>query len=101
MTSKKWVIRVVANAATGSEVNGVLYIKDINVDAHDGRGSMDVTAETYHAVQFDSPGAAFQYWMRQSKTRPIRADGKPNRPGTAYTIEVITTAEARDLYQHR
>jgi hypothetical protein len=28
-------------------------------------------------------------WKRTSKTHPRRPDGKPNRPMTAFTVEVV------------
>jgi len=30
------------------------------------------------------------YWRRRSTVCPTRPDGKPNRPGTAFTVEIIT-----------
>lgn len=32
--------------------------------------------------------AAFDYWRQPSATMPVRADGNPNCPLTAYTVEV-------------
>jgi hypothetical protein len=37
---------------------------------------------------FEDHAAAMEVWTRQSRVRPLRPDGKPNRPLTAYTISI-------------
>jgi hypothetical protein len=37
-------------------------------------------------MRFADLAAAVACWKRQSTVRPLRPDGKPNRPLTAFTI---------------
>lgn len=64
------------------------YVKFYNPDAHDGQGETDWTDDPLEAVAFDSFDAALDYWRQISTVRPLRADGMPNRPLTALTIEI-------------
>lgn len=59
-----------------------------NVDAHDGRGHCEWTSNKARAIRFDDAKAALEEWRRQSTVRPLRPDGKPNRPLTAYTVTI-------------
>lgn len=57
----------------------------------DGRyptGSFDVTFDPKEALLFESPATAIEFWRTQSKTVPLRPDGKANRPLTALAVEV-------------
>jgi hypothetical protein len=65
------------------------WLVECNVDAAGGRGTVRATHERARAKRFADAGEAMAYWKRQSKVRPLRPDGKPNRPLTAYTIEVL------------
>lgn len=42
------------------------------------------------AKRFDDAGAAFECWRMVSPNNPMRPDGKPNRPLTAFTVELVT-----------
>jgi len=77
--------KLVVGVATGKGTLG-LYVKDCEVDANDGRGEVTFTDDKAEAKQFPDVGAAYQFYGRQSITRPLRPDGKPNRPLTAYNI---------------
>jgi hypothetical protein len=71
-----------------------LFVKTIDVDAHEGRGFADLTGALAKAMRFATPRDAFNYWRRQSTVMPLRADGQPNRPGCAYTIEILDALAA-------
>jgi len=71
---------------SGDPVPPGSYLKSFNVEAHDGQGTADFTDDPNEALHFDSFSEAMDAWMRQSKTRPLRADGRPNRPLTAFTM---------------
>jgi hypothetical protein len=62
------------------------YLMAFDFEAHDGRGFGEFTRDTAKAMQFASEVAAWEFWKRQSTTRPTRPDGRPNRPLTATTI---------------
>jgi hypothetical protein len=64
------------------------YLRAFDPDAHAGRGSVESTADLREAMVFEDHAAAMEVWTRQSRVRPLRPDGKPNRPLTAYTISI-------------
>ncbi len=81
------VVGVASNPARGAEVAGQ-WVKWFDVDAFDGRGDAMLTSHAAEALTFPSAGEAFTAWQTQSTVRPLRADGQPNRPLTAFTVAV-------------
>lgn len=77
------------------------YVKSCDVDALDGRGAVLATSDPTDAMVFAHVGEAHAYWMRESTVVPRRPDGKPNRPLTGYTIEILPldAAEAADIIE--
>jgi len=71
----------------GGAASGWLAWAD--VEAHDGRGDARLTADLDDALQFPTAEAALAFWRQASTTRPTRPDGKPNRPLTAFSIELV------------
>jgi hypothetical protein len=65
-----------------------LFLKAADFEAFGGRGYMTFTDDIAKAMKFETAGDAMVMWRTQSKTRPIRPDGEPNRPLTALTIEI-------------
>jgi hypothetical protein len=63
------------------------YVKS-HRDTACGRGETVFTDDPDDALQFDDSGAAFVFYRQQSKTVPLREDGRPNRPLTAFTVEI-------------
>lgn len=53
-----------------------------------GFGNVTATTDPTKAKQFETTIDAWDYWSRTSTTTPRRPDGKPNRPLTAFTIEL-------------
>lgn len=47
------------------------------------------TRDVTEARLFASLQDLMACWKRQAKERPVRADGQPNRPLTAFTIEPV------------
>jgi len=95
MGSTRWVLQVVelAGMVTGPGPRARSpegqYVKAIDPDAHAGGGFVDLTDKIADARLFASHAEALAYWQRQSTVRPFREDGRPNRPGTAFTVELI------------
>lgn len=87
-----WGLFAVSNANTGEPINK--WIASIDVDARDGRGLATFTDNPARALLFSNAPAALLTWKTQSVVRPLRADGKPNRPLTAFTCEVRPTPTA-------
>ena len=65
------------------------YVAAFDADAHDGRGLVDYTPHVSKAKRFAHHVEAWEFWRTQSKVRPLRPDGKPNRPLTATTVEMV------------
>lgn len=49
-------------------------------------GRATFTADVSEAMRFDTLEDAMRCWQQQSTRQPLRGDGRPNKPLTAYTI---------------
>lgn len=91
-----YIIRVLMDVPDQRVPVGRLYIESCDFEFDDGhpknerRGKAALTGDPRRAKPFESFGDAHKFWATQSTTRPVRADGKPNRPLTAYTVEIVT-----------
>lgn len=65
------------------------YLKAFDPDFKRGVGIADWTHDRTKAKRFPDAAAALAEWKRPSKVMPIRSDGKPNRPLTAYSITLM------------
>jgi hypothetical protein len=65
------------------------FLMSYDPDAHQGRGYACWTDDIGVAMKFKTSGDAWLFWRKPSKVRPIRPDGRPNRPLTAFSVEVI------------
>ena len=74
------------------------YVKSFDFDAYGGQGDGVFTKDRDEAIKFDSWDAAFMFWRTQSKVKPLREDGKPNKPLTSTTVE-ITAEDVAFNYQ--
>jgi hypothetical protein len=68
---------------------GPVYIKSYDPEAFDGRGDAMFTYDKEEAIKFEIKADAMKYWLQVPKSRPKRKDGRPNRPLTAFTIEIF------------
>ena len=82
-----------AVAAAAGEVTRGPYLEWSDPDAKGGMGAERWTLELSKAKRFPSFTDAMNCWMAQSRLRPYRDDGKPNRPMTAYSIEPLKIEE--------
>jgi hypothetical protein len=65
------------------------YIQRYDVGASDGRDSVLTTLDINQAAHFADAAEALEFWRTQSRTVPFRDDGEPNRPLTAFTVEMV------------
>lgn len=63
------------------------WLRSYDVDGFGGRGDVKLTRDQSKAKVFESFEAVMEEWKRQSTVLPLRPDGKPNRPLTAFTIQ--------------
>jgi hypothetical protein len=82
----KLTIYLSRNEVTGQVINA--WLKDFDPDANEGLGFVEWTDDREEARVFDGVEDVHAYWSQQSTALPLRPDGKPNRPLTAFTIEV-------------
>ena len=81
--------------AGGTPVHG--FLKSFDPDAHNGRGDITFTRDASQAMKFDNGAQALECWRTQSTVRPLRPDGWPNRPLTAFTIEIVREDKAAEV----
>ena len=65
------------------------YVVRWNQHTRFGTCDIDTTAEREKAKHFTNAGEVFAQWKTTSQVQPRRRDGKPNRPLTGLTIEII------------
>jgi hypothetical protein len=82
-----WVLVCHGDAIGGHlELEGQ-YLAAVDYDGNDGRGTFVWTTELDEAIHFDGFASAIDAWRRPSRLRPLRPDGRPNRPLTAFHVE--------------
>lgn len=62
------------------------WLKSYDPDARDGYGEAHWTSIKSEAMVFVDNEAALRCYVQQSRTRPLREDGRPNKPLTAYSV---------------
>lgn len=75
-------------AATRNRVQIGKYLEWSDPDARGGWGDSRWTDDPAKAKTFGSFMEASACWRERSSKRPVRPDGKPNRPLTAYSITI-------------
>jgi hypothetical protein len=83
-----WVIQIIGNAAGLPCPEVEHYVKSMDFEAYDGFGSLVVTNNPRKAMFFGSPGSAHEFYRRTPVCKPVRPDGRPNRPLTAYIVDI-------------
>ena len=76
-----WVVGLVTGDAPIHQ-----WLETYDVDAHNGQGRALFTRHLKEARKFATLTDAMEAWKTQSTVVPLRPDGKPNRPLTAYTV---------------
>jgi hypothetical protein len=64
------------------------YLKSYDPEAHAGRGNAEFTDDADKAMTFPDRRGALACYQQVPKNHPVRDDGKPNSPLTAYTIVI-------------
>lgn len=97
--SEQWVMEVLITGK--ADANAVLqsilakkpipiaYLQSFDPDGNAGYGEIILTGDIDDAQRFASFLDVMEEWKRQSRTVPLRDDGKPNRPLTAYSIHPL------------
>ena len=85
-------MRYLIQAHSPPEVDGQ-YLVSFDFDAMNGTGFGIFTDKPEHAMRFKTLRDAMEFWLTASTVKPLRPDGKPNRPLTASTISVFKIEE--------
>jgi hypothetical protein len=64
------------------------WVESFDHDACGGQGYGTFTGQPSKAMLFDSYMDAMAFWNKRSALKPLRPDGKPNRPLTALTMTI-------------
>ena len=68
------------------------YVLDFDVGAYDPydpkSGPVPTTDRITEAKQFADPEEALAFWKTQSRIRPFRPDGEPNRPLSGFSVAI-------------
>jgi hypothetical protein len=86
------VIRIIERADSSDSPEAGQYVVVFDHDAHAGRGTGMFSRDVAHALRFNTKADAIEFWNRASRLRPLRPDGEPNKPMTAYTVEIEEVA---------
>ena len=73
---------------------GQVYLRSYDPDAYGGRGHARVTPDVAAAARFPDVVEGWKEWKRESTVLPLRPDGQPNRPLTAYTVTFVEVGES-------
>jgi hypothetical protein len=77
------------------------YLAYYDPEFADGVGAAGWVTNPVEAIAFEAASAGLDLWLTESKTRPTRWDGEPNKPLTAYTVEMIPLEQAIEEYVNR
>jgi hypothetical protein len=87
-SSNAVIIKIISPVVGGpSDLDG-LWLKSYDPDGRGGRGNVIGTKKRAEALRFTDMPSAMKFWRQPSSVLPLRPDGKPNRPLTAFNIEV-------------
>lgn len=62
------------------------WVRAMDFEVRNGRGELLETVLITEAKRFKTNADAMEFWKTQSERRPLRPDGEPNRPLTAFTV---------------
>lgn len=71
------------------------FLKSFDFDANNGLGYAEFTSDPKEALSFPSVERAFNFYRTQSTVRPLREDGKPNRPLTGVTWDFVSPEDGQ------
>jgi hypothetical protein len=77
------------------------YLRSFDHEADNGRGFGDFTRDPRKAMMFMHQAEAIRFRNRTCKCVPLREDGRPNRPLTAATIEIMSFEFAMKEFNKR
>ena len=94
----KVIMRILGVGASAVGFDGAAgqYVRSYDPDGNDGRGDLEITNDPARARVFTDAGEGLRVWRSQATACPIRWDGKPNRPLTAFTVTFEPAPEVKE-----
>lgn len=77
----------IEEASPDQAIGAFEWLAEYDPDRFEGRGFVRWTFDPAEALSFASMTEAIYFAMTISDRLPVRADGKPNRPLTAFHLE--------------
>jgi hypothetical protein len=84
----EYIIQLIELVSGESDPAQGQYVKEYDPRAYAGRGYLLTTPDESCARRFPDVEAAARYWRQSAEVRP---DGRPNRPLTAWTVDIRST----------
>jgi hypothetical protein len=84
----KYAIKAIGFANGAECPHADHWLRSFDHDALGGIGHGVFTTKATHAKRFATSAEAMIFWNKVSTVRPLRADGRPNKPLTALSIIV-------------
>jgi hypothetical protein len=94
-TDECYVMQVLGSALGEVVFETITFVKDHDFEMDHGRGCLYTTENLEEAMLFTSRWNAHEFWLRKSEKYPIRPDGHPNRPMSAFTVSIMKKKEAK------
>lgn len=83
-------VMIQRGAADGRQLPGDgQYLQSFDFEAHGGQGDIALTPDLSKARVFADFAEAAEFWRRSPVCKPLREDGRPNRPLTAANWEFV------------
>jgi hypothetical protein len=76
------------------------WLRSYDPDYAGGIGFCDFTTDPAEAMRFPGYQEAVEEYRRESAVMPLRDDGKPNRPLTAYSVSIENPPEEPPWRRH-
>lgn len=80
------LLELVGATTLGENIPPGWWLESYDPEAFEGRGTAAWTADPAAAMHFVDAKAAIACWQSVPRNRPVRDDGKPNRPLTVASI---------------
>lgn len=80
----------------GGEFDGQ-YLVMYDPEYAGGAGGASFSPELRFAKRFETIKDAVEEYNRVSELKPVRPDGKPNRPLTAHSVEIVKVVTEQEV----
>ena len=74
-----------------------MMLEGYSPEAHEGRGHATYGRNPATAMKFATFLDAMELWQSVPRNRPVRPDGRPNRPLTSFTVEIVPLVAACEM----